>query len=107
MKNDLKFQFMNYPFILYAGEKYLKDIKCCTVKDDGYNNIYDPKINPQMLTEFSGCAFRSLHSTIVDRVMYVINFNSILIYILYYSLISFRTEIKKFYPNISDTFRYS
>lgn len=56
-------------FILYPGEKYLQEINCGTVKDDGYNNIYEPKVNPQMLTEFSGCAFRFLHSTLVDKVM--------------------------------------
>lgn len=62
-------------FILYQGEKYLQEINCGTVKDDGYNNIYDPSVNPQMLAEFSGSAFRSLHSTIVDKVVYVINLN--------------------------------
>lgn len=39
-------------------------------KDSGYNNVYDKNENPQMMTEFSGCAFRSLHSTIVDQIKY-------------------------------------
>lgn len=74
---------MNSPlFILYSGENYLKQINCGTVKDNDYNNIYDSKINPQMLTEFSGCAFRSLHSTIVDKIVYVNNLNSHLGFIL-------------------------
>lgn len=45
----------------------------CSVKTSGYNNIYDKTINPQMMTEFSGCAFRYMHSTITEKVRYVSN----------------------------------
>lgn len=63
--------YMPIPLISYLGEEYLKKIDCCLVKKDGYNNIYDKTVNPQMLTEFISAAFRFLHSMIVNKVEYV------------------------------------
>lgn len=57
--------------IFCPGQSYLEKIQCGIVKDSDYNNVYDKTVNSQMMTEFSGCVFRSLHSTIVDKVMYV------------------------------------
>ncbi|XP_050433058.1 peroxidase-like [Adelges cooleyi] len=50
---------------IIIGETYMNAVQL-TVNDEGYNNVYDPMVNPQILTEFSGCAFRSFHSMLVN-----------------------------------------
>ncbi|XP_050433065.1 peroxidase-like [Adelges cooleyi] len=52
------------PIIL--GKQYMDSFGLATVSE-GYNNVYDSSLDIQISTEFVACAYRSLHSMILDE----------------------------------------
>ncbi|XP_050431946.1 peroxidase-like isoform X2 [Adelges cooleyi] len=48
------------------GKKFMDEAKM-SVKTEGYNDLFDSTVHGQMTAEFSGVAFRCLHSTITGQ----------------------------------------